>query len=269
MGTVYLCYGQKGSLIMSDTHLALAVVFDVPEGQDFKSYFPKFYAIVKGGTKDCLYYGFATCGNKVLCREGYKGAPGLLAHMGEVKGELEGMIKQLGKERVKILMSGPASELEKVKPHMDSRLTVKYVELDSGALQLNAFPKGCQDTHITILPEFVIPAGKLDEFKAGFSKFYAATKNGPGAAGCLYYGFGFAGDSMYCREGYKTAGAGNFKLNVVGPAAELEKLKPKLAPRGAIFWELDSGSFHARTCHRTAAREKSRFHTRYDIEAEA
>merc|ERR1712002_323616 len=190
MGTVYLCYGQKGSLIMSDTHLALAVVFDVPEGQDFKSYFPKFYATVKGGTKDCLYYGFATCGSKVLCREGYKGAPGLLAHMGEVKGE-------------------------------------------------------------------------LDEFKAGFSKFYAATKNGPGAAGCLYYGFGFAGDSMYCREGYKTAedcakhgadvkemieepmkavGAGNFKLNVVGPAAELEKLKPKLAPRGAIFWELDSGS---------------------------
>merc|ERR1712042_336063 len=134
MGTVYLCYGQKGSLIMSDTHLALAVVFDVPEGQDFKSYFPKFYATVK-----------------------------------------EGMIKRLGKERVKIIMSGPPAELEKVKPHMDSRLTVKYVELDSGALQLNAFPKGCQDTHITILPEFVIPAGKLDGFKAGFSKFYAAT----------------------------------------------------------------------------------------------
>merc|ERR1712098_354458 len=97
-------------------------------GQDFKSYFPKFYATVKGGTKDCLYYGFATCGSKVLCREGYKGAPGLLAHMGEVKGELEGMIKQLGKERVKIIMSGPPAELEKVKPHMDSRLTVKYVE---------------------------------------------------------------------------------------------------------------------------------------------
>jgi len=248
---------------MSDTHLALAVIFDVPEGQEFKSFFPKFYAKVKTGTKDCIYYGFATCGNKVLCREGYKGAAGLMAHMGEVKEDLEKMIKQIGKERVKILMSGPASELDKVKPHMDGRLTVKYVELDSGALQLNAFPKGCQDTHITILPEFVIPAGKVDEFKAGFSKFYAATKNGPGAAGCLYYGFGFAGDSMYCREGYKTAedcakhgadvkemieepmkavGAGNFKLNVVGPAAELEKLKPKLAPRGAIFWELDSGS---------------------------
>merc|ERR1712013_141083 len=202
-------------LTMSDTHLALAVIFDVPEGQEFKSFFPKFYAKVKTGTKDCIYYGFATCGNKVLCREGYKGAAGLMAHMGEVKEDLEKMIKQIGKERVKILMSGPASELDKVKPHMDGRLTVKYVELDSGALHLNAFPK-----------------------------FYAATKNGPGAAGCLYYGFGFAGDSMYCREGYKSAedcakhgadvkemieepmkavGAGNFKLNVVGPAAELEK----------------------------------------------
>ena len=51
---------------MSDSHLSVAVVFDVPEGQDYKSYFPKFYAKVKSGTKDCLYYGFATCGNKVL-----------------------------------------------------------------------------------------------------------------------------------------------------------------------------------------------------------
>merc|ERR1712098_547716 len=202
MGTVYLCYGQKGSLIMSDTHLALAVVFDVPEGQDFKSYFPKFYATVKGGTKDCLYYGFATCGSKVLCREGYKGAPGLLAQG---------------------LPGHPH--------HHPAR--VRHPRRQAGRVQ-----------------------GRV-------LQVLRATKNGPGAAGCLYYGFGFAGDSMYCREGYKTAedcakhgadvkemieepmkavGAGNFKLNVVGPAAELEKLKPKLAPRGAIFWELDSGS---------------------------
>ena len=34
----------------------------------------------------------------------------------------------------------------------------------------------CSDTHITILPEFVMPAGREAEFKAGFSKFYDATK---------------------------------------------------------------------------------------------
>jgi len=45
------------------------------------------------------------------------------------------------------------------------------------------------------------------------------------------------------EEPMKAVGAGNFKLNVVGPAAELEKLKPKLAPRGAVFWELDSNAF--------------------------
>ena len=45
------------------------------------------------------------------------------------------------------------------------------------------------------------------------------------------------------QEPLKVVGAGNIKLNVVGPPAELEKLKPKLAPRGAIFWELDSQAF--------------------------
>ena len=48
---------------------------------------------------------------------------------------------------------------------------------------------------------------------------------------------------MIYNSHFKAVGAGNFKLNVVGPAAELEKLKPKLAPRGAVFWELDSNAF--------------------------
>eukprot|EP00091_Calanus_sinicus_P021820 TRINITY_DN6627_c0_g1_i1.p1 TRINITY_DN6627_c0_g1~~TRINITY_DN6627_c0_g1_i1.p1 ORF type:complete len:140 (+),score=19.04 TRINITY_DN6627_c0_g1_i1:297-716(+) len=85
----------------------------------------------------------------------------MLAHTAEVKDDLEGMIKKIGKDKVKILCSGPASEIEKVKPHMDGRLPIKFVELDAGSLLLNAFPKGCADTHITILPEFVVPAGKI------------------------------------------------------------------------------------------------------------
>ena len=36
--------------------------------------------------------------------------------------------------------------------------------------------QGCKDEHITILVEFIVPDGKMDEFKAGFSKFYDATK---------------------------------------------------------------------------------------------
>ena len=45
------------------------------------------------------------------------------------------------------------------------------------------------------------------------------------------------------QEPLKIVGADNIKLNVVGPPAELEKLKPKLGPRGAVFWELDSEAF--------------------------
>ena len=98
---------------------------------------------------------------------------------------------------------GPKSDLEAIKPHMDGRLPIKFVDLDSGALLLNPLPTGCQDTHITILPEFKIPEGRMEEFIAGFEKFYTATKTGAGAAGMLYYGFAVVGDSVYCREGYK------------------------------------------------------------------
>merc|ERR1711868_121697 len=209
---------QYNIKMSKDSHIGLAVLFDVPEGQDASPYKAKFYAKSKAGTKECLYYGFGTLGNKVICREGYKSTAGFLAHVNEVKDELEGLIKQVGKERVKILCSAPKADLESIKPHMDGRLTVKYLELDSGALMLNPLPSGCQDTHITILPEFSV-----------------------------------LGDSVYCREGYKNAeaalkhgldikelaqeplkvvGAGGVKINVVGPAAELEKLKPKLAERG-------------------------------------
>ena len=34
--------------------------------QLFRSHIPKFYEITKSGTDGCLYYGFATCGNKVF-----------------------------------------------------------------------------------------------------------------------------------------------------------------------------------------------------------
>merc|ERR1711887_340454 len=132
--------GGKETITMTDTHIAVAVIFDVPAGEDYRSYFPKFYSKVKAGTKDCLYYGFATCGNKVLCREGYKNGEALRSHMGDIKDELEGMIKKIGKERVKILCSGPPAELEKIKP-LDTRLSdqITIVELDSGALNLKSF----------------------------------------------------------------------------------------------------------------------------------
>ena len=85
---------------MTDTHIAVAVLFDVPEGQDASSHKAKFYAKSRGESKELLYYGFASCGSKIVCREGYRTAAGFLAHVGEVKEDLEGLVKLVGKERV-------------------------------------------------------------------------------------------------------------------------------------------------------------------------
>ena len=51
---------------MTDTHIGLAVIFDVPEGQDTATHKANFYAKSRKGTKELLYYGFASLGNKVL-----------------------------------------------------------------------------------------------------------------------------------------------------------------------------------------------------------
>jgi len=247
---------------MAENHLSLAVVFDAPEGKDATAKFGEMYNIVKSGTPECLYYGFAKVGNKVLCREAYASAQGALAHGKEVKDIFQEVVGQIGADKVKMLCMGNAADLDVLRPHLEPK-GAKLITLDSGSLAPVPMPKGCADTHITILVEFTVPDGKMDDFKAGFPKFYDATKNGAGAAGCYYYSFGILGNTVYCREGYKDAetvqkhgadikgmleepmkyiGAGNMKLNVVGPQAEIDKLRPKLEPRGAVFWNLDAGA---------------------------
>jgi quinol monooxygenase YgiN len=247
---------------MAEKHVSMAVIFDVPEGKDFRSKFGGMYEKVKAGTSECLYYGFAVCGNKVLCREGYSSVKGLMEHGKDVKAEFQAIESEVGSDKIRFLVTGTGSDLTALNPHLGPK-GARMVELDSGAIAPAPMPKGCKDTHITILVEFVVQDGKLEEFKAGFSKFYNATKSGGGADGCLYYSFGVEGNSVFCREGYtdaaaiakhgedikgmldeplKVVGEGGMKLNVVGPKAEIDKLRERLEPRGAVFWELDDGA---------------------------
>ena len=46
----------------SDSHVSLVVVFTVPEGkmEEFTKNFGEFYNNTREGTKECVYYGFAT-----------------------------------------------------------------------------------------------------------------------------------------------------------------------------------------------------------------
>ena len=98
---------------------------------------------------------------------------------------------------------------------------------------------------VSLHPYFKVHPGKLDLVKAGFPRFVEKTasekKN-------LFYGFTINGDEIFCREGYvgadgmlahlENVGAlfaealkisDLVRVEVHGPARELEKLKGPLA----------------------------------------
>ena len=61
-----------------------------------------------------------------------------------------------------------------------------------------------QDKSVSIAPYFKIHSGKMREVKALCERFIEKSKTEPG---CLYYGFSFNGDVIFCREGYQDAEA--------------------------------------------------------------
>src|SRR5438876_8354023 len=98
---------------------------------------------------------------------------------------------------------------------------------------------------VTLHPYFKVHPGKLETFKAAFPAFIEKTaaeeKN-------LFYGFTINGNEVFCREGYTDAEgvlahldnvgallaemltrADLTRVEVHGPATELEKLKKPLA----------------------------------------
>jgi quinol monooxygenase YgiN len=113
------------------------------------------------------------------------------------------------------------------------------------------------DTCCTVVPYFTIHEGQHAAVRAMCERFIQLTRSEPK---CLYYGFSFNGDQVHCREGYQdgngvlahlqNVGAlfGEFmsladltRIEVHGPAAELEKLKQPLADFKPQFFTLECG----------------------------
>jgi len=105
---------------------------------------------------------------------------------------------------------------------------------------------------LSVHPYFKVHHGKLEEFKAALPAFVAKAATEPG---CLYYDFSINDDVVYCREAY--VGADGFhahlanvgpmlmellkiadlsRLEIHGPAAELEKLKAPLAAMNPVWF---------------------------------
>jgi quinol monooxygenase YgiN len=113
------------------------------------------------------------------------------------------------------------------------------------------------DTVCTLVPYFQVKPGQLAAFKAGVPAYVERTKS---EKGCAHYAFSFDGDTAHCREGYDDAAAllahldnvgallketlkiaDIARLEVHGPAAEIDKLRAPLAGLKPQFFVLEPG----------------------------
>lgn len=113
------------------------------------------------------------------------------------------------------------------------------------------------DTCCTLVPYFEVNDGQLDAFKALGPQFVERTRTEPG---CVHYCFSYSGNSAHCREGYDNADAvlahlqnvgallGEalklariVRLEVHGPAAEIDKLRAPMASLNPTFYTLEQG----------------------------
>jgi len=109
---------------------------------------------------------------------------------------------------------------------------------------------------VSLHPYFKAHPGKLDAVKAGFPRFVEKTAT---EKDNLFYEFTVNGDEMFCREGYTDAEgvlahldnvgallaemltiADLTRVEVHGPAAELEKLKKPLAHLNPSWFTLEA-----------------------------
>ena len=113
------------------------------------------------------------------------------------------------------------------------------------------------DNAVSIHPYFKIKEGQTEACKSFLSQFCEKVVN---EEMCLYYNFTFSDDVLCCREAYHDAegvqahlencGAliGEFlkiadlmRIEVHGPAEELEKLKPTLADLNPEYFTCERG----------------------------
>jgi quinol monooxygenase YgiN len=113
-----------------DTCCTIVPYFKVTDGNldTFKRLCEQFVEKTNNET-ECLYYGFSFDDNLAHCREGYKNAEGLLAHLENVGALLEEALKISGLDRLEV--HGPEEELVKLRGPL-AELNPQYFVLEYG-----------------------------------------------------------------------------------------------------------------------------------------
>ena len=115
-----------------------------------------------------------------------------------------------------------------------------------------------QPTNVVSLhPYFKVHAGKLDTVRALLSAFVEKTRQ---EKNCLWYDFTLDGDTVFCREAYVGAegvaehldnvgalldemlkNSDLVRLELHGPAAELDQLRPRCGPLNPAWFVFQCG----------------------------
>lgn len=113
-----------------DRCCSIAPYFAVHDGKldAFRELCQRFVAAARTEPK-CMYYGFVFDGDKVMCREGYEDAEGVLAHLDHVGALLQESFTLADLTRLEI--HGPADELAKLKEPL-AHLDIQYYVLEVG-----------------------------------------------------------------------------------------------------------------------------------------
>ena len=113
---------------------------------------------------------------------------------------------------------------------------------------------------VSLHPYFKVHSGKVDAIKAMLPRFVEKTAT---EKAVLFYEFSTNGDELFCREAYENAEgllahlenvgallaevmkiADVTRIEVHGPAAELEKLKTPLAHLNPVWFTLEESLAH-------------------------
>ena len=97
-----------------DTCCTLVPYFKIHAGKlnDAKAFCEKFVEKTRGEAK-VMFYGFSFDGDQMHCREGYRDADGVLAHLENVGELLKEVLKIVDLTRLEV--HGPEQEIEKLR----------------------------------------------------------------------------------------------------------------------------------------------------------
>ena len=125
-------------------------------------------------------------------------------------------------------------------------------------LSREAYLRNMRSNFVSLHPYFKVHPGKLDAIKAILPRFIEKTAT---EEAVLFYEFTMNGDELFCREGYENAEgllahldnvgallaeatkiADLTRVEVHGPAKELEKLKTPLAHLSPTWFTIEGPS---------------------------